>query len=244
MIILQRVYNWTLNNSLTLNVNKTHAMFISASNSSPDRPVLMLNNLEIDYVQSALSLGFRIQSNLEWDTFLTQQCGKIYGKLRTLQLTASFLSTDTKLKLFKSLIFPYFISCDFIIMQGTSFALNRLRIALNACVRYVFNLSRFSHVSHLQHRLIGCSFDSFCKMRCCQLVFKLISNKKPDYLYSKLTPFRSIRSKKFVLPRHRTSKYGNSFFVRGVSFWNSLPNEITLIKQEAAFRRKCIEHLS
>lgn len=239
---LKRVFSWAVENTLALNVNKTHAMFISNRNDTL-RPTIMIDGNRISYVNSATSLGYVIQSNLEWDKFVLQQCGKIYGKLRSLQLTASLLPTNTKIKLFKTLVLPYFIACDFLLMQVSADTLNRVRVALNACVRYVFKLSRFSHVSHLQPRLLGCSFENFCKLRCCQLVFKLASIKKPEYLYTKLNCLRSARSKKFAIPRHHTTKFGNSFFVRGVSTWNSLPNDLTLINTGAVFRKKCIEHL-
>lgn len=238
---LKNVFDWARKNNLTLNVNKTHAMFISNRNDT-NKPTILINNNVVNYVQSATSLGFKIQSNLDWDSFVLQQCGKIYGKLRTLQLSASLLPVATKLKLFKTLVLPYFMNCDFLLMQISADTLNRLRVALNACVRYVFKLSRFSHVSHLQHLLLGCSFENFCKLRCCQLVFKLTSTKKPDYLYAKLNSLRSARSKKFAIARHYTAKYGNSFFVRGVSIWNSLPNDLTLINSGSVFRKKCIEH--
>lgn len=143
-----------------------------------------------------------------------------------------------KLSLFKTLILPHFFACDFLIMQISAIAFNRIKIALNACVRYVFNLSRFSHVSHLQNKLIGCSFEKNSKFRCCQLVFMLTNDKCPDYLYNKLSQYRSERSKKFVIYRHHTAKYSKSFFVRGVSYWNTLPNELTLISSRAVFNRK------
>lgn len=241
---LKNVFNWTMKHNLRLNVNKTHALFITANNTNVSKPVIVINGNVIEYVQSATSLGYTIQSSLDWDPFVQQQCGKVYGKLRSQQLQTYFLSTEMKLSLFKTLILPHFLTCDFLIMQISAIAFNRLKIALNACVRYVFNLSRFSHVSHLQNKLIGCSFENFSKLRCCQLVFMLTNNKCPDYLYNKLSQFRSERSKKFIIHRHHTAKYSKSFFVRGVCYWNTLPNELTLISSGAVFKRKCIEHFN
>lgn len=203
---------------------------------------MILNGSLLPFVNTVASLGYKIHENLKWDHFLNEQCGKIYGRLRSLQLCASFLSTDVKIKLFKTLILPHFIACDFLLIQASSVAFNKLKVALNCCVRFVFNLNTFSHVSHLQSRLIGCPFKNFGKLRCCLLMFKLIKTREPHYLFSKLRPLRSIRCCKFVIPRYRTVKYGNSFFVRGVAIWNSLPNDITLERSDTAFRRRCFEH--
>lgn len=240
---LDRISSWARSNGLSLNVRKTFAIMIN-ENRQLSKPQLKLNDTDITFVEGAKNLGFKITSNFEWDDFFAAQCGKIYAKLRNLQLGAHFLSTDIKLKLFKSLVLPHFIECDFLLLQASARSLNKMRVALNACVRFVFHLSRFSSVSHLQARLIGCRFENFAKLRCCLSIFKLLECQKPLYLHRKLIPLRSSRSRKFLLPRHRTVKYGNSFFVKGVAIWNSLPNFITVERSAAVFKRICIEHFN
>lgn len=241
---LDRIAQWSATNRLSLNVNKSYAMFLTDHVGSARKPDLLLNGTNLPFVNSASSLGVKIQENFEWDNFLAEQCGKIYGKLRSLQLCANFLNVETKLKLFKALILPHFISCDFLLTQASSLFFNKLKVALNSCIRFVFNLTRFQHVSHLQAKLIGCPFENFGKMRCCLLIFQLLKSRQPDYLFSKLRPLRNTRCQKFSMPRHRTAKYGYSFFVRGVATWNSLPNNLTLQTSEAAFRRECIEYFN
>lgn len=240
---LKSIFTWSTENSLSLNVNKTFAMMINDHNHL-SKPNLIMNDNEIKFVETAKNLGYKINSNFEWDDYLSGQCGKIYAKLRNLQIGANFLSTEIKLKLFKSLVLPHFIECDFLLLQASARSQSKLRVALNSCIRYIFNLSRFSSVSHLQPQLIGCSFENFCKLRCCLSIHKLIENHKPAYLYDKLIPCRTSRARKFLLPRHRTVKYGNSFFVRGVAIWNSLPNSLTIERSAAVFRRRCIEHFN
>lgn len=241
---LDRIFTWSITNRLSLNVNKSYAIFIAEHTNLIRKPNLLLNGSSLPFVNSASSLGVKIQENCEWDYYLSEQCGKIYGKLRKLHLCASFLHTETKLKLFKALILPHFISCDFLLTQASSVSYNKLKVALNSCVRFVFNLTRFQHVSHLQAKLIGCPFKNFGKMRCCLLIYQILKSQEPHYLFSKLRPLRSIRCRKFSIPRYRTAKRGNSFFIRGVAIWNSLPNSLTLQTSEAAFRRECIEHFN
>lgn len=241
---LSRIFEWSSRNKLSINVEKTYAMFLTTSFYNGNVPSLILNQTPLRYVEKTTSLGFLIKNNLEWDHYILLQCGKIYSKLRTLQLCAHFLSSDIKLKLFKSLVFPYFTNCDFLLQQISSSTKNKLRVALNACVRYVFNLGRFDHVTHLQSKLIGCPFENFAKLRCCLQIRNIVTNQQPRYLHSKLSQCRSIRFTKFTLPRHRTTKYGNSFFVRGVATWNLLPNDLTNETSIIRFRKKCFEHFN
>lgn len=242
---LARVEEWSSKNMLSLNIKKTHAIFISNTRSNLClKPTIVLNNETIEFIDHATSLGVIIDEKFSFDKFILNQCGKIIAVLRTLNKSSSSFNVETKLKLFKSLIFPYFVACDYLLFDVSSFALSRLRIALNSCVRFVFNLNRFSRVSHLQYRLIGCPFEKFGEMRSCLFLFNILTTKQPGYLFNKLEPFRSNRSRKFRISRYKTARYGRSFFVRGVMTWNLLPNNLTLEKSYIAFRRKCIEYFN
>lgn len=114
------------------------------------------------------------------------------------------LSRDIKLKLFKSLVLPHFIYGAEFLLNASARSIDRLRVALNSCVRYVFNLSRFSSVRHLQNQLLGCSLKDFLKMRTVLTVFKIINFSSPNYLYEKLQLFRSSRARNLIIPRYNT----------------------------------------
>lgn len=134
---------------LKLNANKTQACYISRQNRNNDKPLIFLNNTPIVYSDSVVSLGVTIQNNLEWDRFIMKQCGKIYSVLRNLRYNAYFLHQDTKVKLFKSLLYPHLIFCDFVTTQASANILKKLKVALNCCIRFVYNLNRYARVSHL-----------------------------------------------------------------------------------------------
>lgn len=238
------VANWASENLLILNAQKTQAVFITRSRSQFEEPNLFLQNSRITFTNEVVSLGVTIQSNFEWDSFILKQCGKIYATLRSLRWKASCLSSQTKLMLFKALIYPHFLFCDFVLMQASANVINRLRVALNCCIRFIFNLNRFASVTHLQHFLIGSRFDNFIKMRSVVLLHKLVTSQAPQYLSSKMLPMRSQRGRKFLIPRHRTSHYGCSLFVRGISFWNELPSYVQIIDSTVGFKRVCLEYFS
>lgn len=234
---------WGDANSLKVNAKKSQALLISRG-SNDEFLRLKIGTDTICFVDNATSLGFIIQNNFQWDKYVLSQCGKIYGTLRHFQLKGSVLSKETKLKIFKSFILPYFVSCDFLLSSVNMQTLERLRIALNACVRFVFNLSRLDRVSHLQNKLLGYSFYNFIKARSCLLLHKIITTKCPAYLFEKLIPFRSDRLNKYVLPAHSTSLYSKTLFVRGVCLWNSLPNDLREKKSFLTFKKQCKQHFS
>lgn len=151
---------------------------------------------------------------------------------------------SAKLKLFKALILPHFVYGDFIYSNALISSVDKLRIAFNACVRYVFNLTRYSRVSHLHKELIGCSFSNFYKYISCVTIFKIMKMRKPDYLFEKLHPLRSDRNRNFLIPQHQTTYYSQSLFTRGVVNWNQLRLTIKSNLSMSTFKRDLIQHMT
>lgn len=241
---LSNISLWASENSLKLNARKTQACYITRSNRNYEKPDLNLNGIPIVYSETVVSLGVTIQSNFEWDGFVLKQCGKIYSVLRTLRYTADFLQQDTKLKLFKSLIYPHLLFCDFVTTQASAYIMNKLRVALNCCVRFVYNLDRYSPVSHLHKSLIGCTFNNFPVVRSVFILHSVIFKNCPQYLYSKLIRLRSPRGIKFSMPRATTSHYANSLLVRSICNWNSLPVELQNIVSPLHFKKAFLQQVS
>lgn len=237
---LNSLLSWSQQNFLPINADKTKVMLLSRSRFDFDLPRIYLGQDTIEYVTEAVLLGFVIQQNLEWDSHVNSQCNKIYMGLRQLRLTSSMLNYQTKMQLFKSLILPHFMYGAEILLNASARSLDRLRVALNCCVRYVFNLNRYSRVTHLQPLLLGCPFYEFAKLRSCLLLNKIVSRSSPTYLFEKLQRFQSPRTRNFVIPNYNTSHYGNTLFVRGIAYWNQLPNELKNIDSVNVFRRDCI----
>lgn len=203
-------------------------------------PEMMMDGLPIKWAVSVNNLGYVFQNDLQWDGFVSQQCGKIYAGLRSLTLCANQAPVATRLKLFKSLILPHFLFGDSFLVNLPVGTMDRLRVALNCCVRFVYGLNRFAHVSHLQKNLLGCPFQTFYAHRSCLFLRKLMKTQNPPALYQKLVPFRGRRSQNLVIPANRTLTYASSMFVRGIVNWNSLPNSIHWEASEAVFKEKCL----
>lgn len=142
---LTRILAWSESNLLPINSSKTKVMLISRNRNINEYPEIKLgNHVVIEYVSKASILGFIVQNDFEWESHINYQCAKIYNGLRILKLSASKLPTAVKVKLCKALILPHFLYGDVFLLNASAAALNRLRIALNCCVRFVFCLSRYS----------------------------------------------------------------------------------------------------
>lgn len=239
-IDLRNVVDWSSSNLLPINTAKTKVMYFNRRGGPQSLPDIFVQNDKLDYVVKASNLGVVFQSNLEWDSHINNQCCKIYSGLRHLKLTGGMVSRAIKIELIKSLLLPHFLYGIELIMNASSIAFRRLRVALNSCIRWAFNVSRYSSVSHLQHEILGCSFNNFIKLRCCLSLFK-ISKNGPKYLSDKLLSFRSTRVRNYTFPQYSSSHYGDSFFVRAIEFWNQLSADIKTINSYGRFRKECID---
>lgn len=149
---------------------------------------------------------------------MKQQCGKIYAGLHTLYNCASDAPFGTRFKLFRSLILPHFLFGELLHTNPSGSAMDRLRISLNSCLRYVYGLRRYDHVSHLQENLLGCSLDRFFAHRSCMVLYKLIKTHSPPALHQKLIPFRGRRLANLIIPPNKTVTFASSLFVQGVVY--------------------------
>lgn len=241
---LRNISEWSRKNFLFVNHEKSKALLIRnrrQGSSDMDQYRIEIDGNEIQFVEKANNLGFIFQSDLEWDGMISQQCGKIYGCLRTLYNSAFLAPVETKVKLFKTLILPHFLFGDVLHISPSAASMNRLRLALNNCVRFVYGLNRFSRVSHLHESLLGCSLHSLYGYRSCLFVRKLLVNRAPKGLYEKLVPFQGRRLMNLTIPTNSTRCFANSFFVRGVVNWNLLPSTVKHSSSEAIFKRGCLD---
>lgn len=243
---LKRILQWTQQNQLFVNQLKSKAMFVQGRRRSLVQsnllPPITLDGQTIEWTDKAMNLGFMFQADLQWDGLVNQQCGKVYASLRSLYSSASAAPVATRLKLFKALILPHFVFGELLHVRPSASAMDRIRVALNCCVRFVYGLNRYDHVSHLQKNLLGCPLESFYAYRSCMFLRKLIKTHSPPALFQKLLPFQGRRLQNLIIPPNNSTSYSSSLFVRGVVNYNSLPPTVKRSTSEAVFKRGCLEH--
>ncbi|XP_038104855.1 uncharacterized protein LOC119765306 [Culex quinquefasciatus] len=241
---LASIVEWSRRNQLYVNQAKSNALFVTGRRRAAVQanmlPPVVMDGQVIKWTESARNLGFIFRADLQWDDLIKQQCGKIYASLRTLYSCAAGAPVGTRLKLFKSLILPHFLFGEILHVNPSASDMDRLRISLNCCVRFVYGLNRYDHVSHLQANLLGCPLDHLYAHRSCIFLHKLINTHSPPALFQKLIPFRGRRLANLIIPRNNTATYASSLFVRGVVNWNMLPTEVKRSRTEAGFHGKCL----
>ena len=137
-----------MENGLLLNPSKSQVIPIAHKLPQIDSlPSINLSGCSLKIVKSATNLGFIINTSLSGSEHTNFIIRRVYGCLRKLWITASFTSTNTRLRLVKTLILPLITYAENVYCDSDSLSQRKLQVAFNDAVRYIYGLRRCEHVS-------------------------------------------------------------------------------------------------
>ena len=149
-----KIVQWSKENYLNLNASKTQSIVICNRNSTIDnmRKInvidhVQIENVKIDYVNEVKNLGIVFDSHLSWESQAKCVYQKVNFSLHSLIDQNRFLDFETKVKLVKSLVLPIITYGDLLFSMASKEALERLNKSYNACIRFIFNLKKYDHIS-------------------------------------------------------------------------------------------------
>jgi hypothetical protein len=238
---LASISDWSMQNGLCLNSQKTQAIAIFR-NLPTSLPPVKVGDTIIPYSTKVTNLGVIMNCNLSWDDQISSVVSGVYSALSRLWCTADFTPTETRRKLVVALLLPKFQYCDVLYSQSSEGNKDRLNKAYNSCARYVYSIKPRESISGPAKNITGKTLDQLHGYRICSLYYKMVSQRGPGYLYDKLRFGRSQRTGILIPPRHYHTDRGNSFFVGGAGMWNSLLPEIRSASSAEAFKDSYYKH--
>lgn len=253
---LKNVSDWSTKFGVTVNPLKCQAIIFGSSrrlakvdwqNISP----ITFNNLIIPFQPFVKNLGLILDTTLSWSPHVTEICRKVNSILHTFYRHKHFLPRNTKLLLVQALVLPIIDYVDVCYSDLTQLLLNRLEILLNNCIRFIFRLRKFDHISFYRSKIKWLPLAKRRKVRMLCMLYSIINDPNiPSYLKSKFrfqgsTHDRSLRSDNNLslhLPLSRTRFTYNSFFIQSVKLWNTLPLNIRRSSSKWSFKRALMTH--
>lgn len=240
---LDRIHNWTTANGLCLNPSKSKCLVITPkSMKALLEPDIFLNNQRIELVKTTKNLGIIFNNTLTWYDHINAAAGKLYSMLRTLWKTQYFTPPKIRLLLAKTYLIPtllygceIFGSCD-----STSY--NKLNVAYNAIIKYVFGLKKYDSISSVAKTLSGVTLSDLLKIRTLILLHKIVYTHEPRYLFDRISFTRSRRSNDLIQISHRTLTSEWQFYIQSIRLWNLLPSNIQFLSNAMYFKRALFKH--
>ncbi|KAI8125992.1 RNA-directed DNA polymerase from mobile element jockey [Lucilia cuprina] len=239
---LRSILEWTSDNSLCINPNKTKAIMFGPTNRFFADLNIFLGDVRIDFVDQLKCLGVMLDCKLSFAHHIDLLSFRVFGILRKLYSTNLYLPSRVRYKLAYALLMSQ-ILYGFEVITGTSaMYLNRIRRLINAVVRFVYNIRIREHISSHVLRFLHCSFYDFVNFRNMIFFYRVIKNCKPLPLYCSFMFTRSIRNPQILIPRISSSFMEKSFLVRIARWWNVLPYYLrTFSQSNNVFKLKLLQ---
>ena len=238
---IAEIRTWMAENKLKLNDDKTEFILISSPHNSTE-----INHLKIKIGEetvtssSARNLGVVFDSLFNMETHITSVCQSCYFHLRNIGTIRPFLNNDIaaqSIHLFATSKLDY---CNSLIANLPEKSISSLRKVQNTAVRIITRCDIKDKITPHLKELHWLPIHLRIEYKISLFTFKILNGLAPQYLCTllnfKTTPhsLRSESKKELVIPRARTTSYGDrAFSVIAPKLWNELPEDIrdeTLLK--------------
>lgn len=220
--------------NLHLNIGKTQPLILGSRRylNMIDSEHLLKINIEgvtVPYRETVMNLGVVFDQTLTWGPHVDHVCKKVFSIIAQLRRNVYHLPLAVKKQVISSLVFPHIDYGSVIMSDMNAIYKIRMQRLQNACMRYIFELPRDSHITPYYEALSWLKLDQRRILNTALMMWNILRNKTPHHLYEKFVFRSSINSRSgrqsnalLQVPYHRTEKYGKSFLVNACKIWNSL----------------------
>jgi hypothetical protein len=123
---------------------------------------------------------------------------------------------DTRIRLINTLVLPIFDYCAVVMCNINENLFDRLQIVQNNCVRYVFNLKRYDHVTPFHCKLGWLKIRERFDLQLLVMSHKILNGYTPNYLASCLTVMSDV---------HTRSTRSHPLYLRAPFVGKSVPDK-------------------
>lgn len=158
--VLAKIYEWSIENGLTINTNKTKTVLFQAKNKNISlQSDIMLNHSNLEVLASAKTLGIFFDHDMSWNSHINYLAGKL-SQIAGQVFALKFLPLKIKLLIYHSLFASHLNYC--LLVWGTTSAtnINRLFLLQKKIIRSICNENFDSHTAPLFSRLEVIKFPS------------------------------------------------------------------------------------
>jgi exonuclease III len=245
---LHYLSRWLKYKQLKLNISKTKCMIISRIKLNINVSV-KIDAEEIERVREMKYLGVIIDDKLKFNAHIDNVIKKIAKKFGILCRLKNFLTINSKIQLYKSIISPHLDFCSSILFLANETQMSRLQRLQNKVMRLILRCNRFTSSSFMLDALQWLSVKQRIIYLTMVFIFKVVNNLLPRYLCSRIERGSDIHSygtrnaDALRTPNFLTCASQNSLFYKGINVFNSMPRQIKRASTIMEFKRQCISHV-
>ena len=243
--IFQWAYQWKM--SFNPDVSKqVQEVIFSRKKNIKNHPVVSFNNLPINRKSTQKHLGLLLDEKLNFSEHINKKLKKATKSINLLRKLNLSLPRSALLIIYKSFIRPHLDYGDIVYDQPNKLSLYEKIESLqyNAVLAITGAIKDSSKEKFYQELGFESLKDRQLMRKLCCL-YKIMSSKRPSYLYDILPPLqRSQRNQGFFQPLLcRTEIFKNSFLPYTINEWNKLDPDIRKIDSYVGFRKKLLSFI-
>ena len=239
---LENLRKWLLLNKLTLNLNKTHYILFSSRHIDQGERHLILDDIEIQRVESVKYLGLHLDECLKWNHHIASVCRKLAPIVGCLWRVRKFLG-PTAIRL------AYFSLVQSHLSYGIEFWGSAYDIFLDPLVKLQKRAIRcctfssyLASTESLFRKFRAFSLRKFYLTRLCFLVYKEVHKISPNligyswFYHRHRRRLRSEDNDNLVVPQIRTNIGAQNIAYIGARVFNLLPDDIKHARTFSIFK--------
>ena len=185
---------WLKDHKLSLNLSKTKLMFFGTNARLPKKGDINIemNGIKIEHVDTYKYLGVTLDSRLTFSHHTEMVRRKAFPKIRTLGRIRSFVSQDTIIYLYKSLVLSQIEYADIVYDGLSQTDRDFLQKVQNAGLRTVLNCNPRTPINVLHEMADLKTLKARCKDHVCQYVYKRVHGMSMPEVNSMFTTLNTV----------------------------------------------------
>ena len=251
---IKRVSTFSENNCLQINTKKSYCIFIGSEHTLrqvKNTDPITINNVTIKRVQTVKNLGVLFDEKLSWEHHIKNIIQGAFFKLKQFYRFKNFLSIETKYRLIETYVLSKLNYCNTVTQAITTELKNKLQRLQNACIRYIFKLKKYDHITPYLLKLNTLNITSRTKYHGLTQMHKIVKGEAPSYLTSRLNfrgEFHNHNTRhqdQIHIQRLKKAVKNGAFFIQTAKDYNELLQGKVITKDMTipSFKRQCFRHL-
>ena len=230
---LNNVANFSVNNCLQINADKSHFIILGTKKKLSELkqveiPEIKMNQEIISREMEVKNLGVIFDETLSFSKHITKIISNAIGRLKQAYRHKNFLTQEVRLIIVEYYVLAKINYCDILFQNLTVELKNKLAKFQNWCVKFVFGLRKYDHVSDYYKKNKILRMEERRKLHTLTQVHKLKKGIGPEYLLNKLTSRNEIhthntrRKNDFNTGRAKKNFNKNKFFNKSLTEYNEI----------------------
>ena len=242
---LNNLSSWLKANKLSLNVAKTELMIIGSRqrlSAQCDDVEIRIDDQIIKRVVHTKSLGLTIDARLSWGKHVEEICKKVSSAIGALKRVRPFISKETAILIYNTLIMPHFDYCSPVWDCLSGYLSDKLQKLQNRAARVITKSPFDASSNHLLSTLSWERLSLRRKKQKALTMYKTMNDLAPEYLQSLFSQRHSAYSLRnsegrLTLSKPSTNYLKRSFSYSGAMLWNNLPKNLKNAASVEHFKR-------